>query len=506
MPDSRPARLSVPVVFWPTSTVEKATELEYQQCANSGKELVCLFLEGDATRLTAYADFGTSFESVAMTIRFRIPKQIEREMRHSLAQSHPFAFERVGFVFTRLSRAHDGEILVLATAYDPVHDDDYIEDPRVGARINSAAIRKAMQRALSTGEGAFHVHIHDHYGITGPSHTDQQELRPMMRSIRNAAPQNAHGLLILSRDAAWAETLLPGFSEFQIVEKISTIGFPTVFVHGSKTSSEPSEHFARQSFLGPSSTTIFAGCHVGIVGLGGGGSHIAQQLAHAGFSIFSLFDHDSVERSNLNRLVGGTLKDATKGTPKVEVAARLIKTLNPAAKISKINERWQNEADRLRACDIVFGCVDSYAERRDLEISTRRYLIPYLDIGLDVHKVGDEPPRMAGQVILSMPGELCMSCMGFLTDSKLGREAEHYGAAGPRPQVVWANGVLASTAVGIAVDLITDWTQSLRRPVYLSYDSNTATMQSHKRLEYASTKVCPHFPLSEIGDPVFRQL
>jgi hypothetical protein len=98
-----------------------------------------------------------------------------------------------------------------------------------------------------------------------------------------------------------------------------------------------------------------------------------------------------------------------------------------------VKSRWQDTPERLRARDIIFGCVDSYAERRDIEIATRRYLIPYVDIGLDVHQTGDEPPRMAGQVILSMPGELCMSCLGFLTETKLAREAEQYGAAGVRP-------------------------------------------------------------------------
>jgi hypothetical protein len=229
-------------------------------------------------------------------------------------------------------------------------------------------------------------------------------------------------------------------------------------------------------------------------------------LAHIGFTRFSLFDHDTVEDTNLNRLVGATDKDAKRSKPKVAVAARLIKGVNPHAVVDEVKSRWQDAAEQLHACDILLGCVDSYAERRDIEIAARRYLIPYLDIGLDVNKNGDEPPRMAGQVILSMPGELCMSCMGFLTETKLAREAERYGVAGPRAQVVWANGLLASTAVGLAVDLITDWTRSLRKPVYLSYDSNTGTVQPHKRLEYVQNQTCSHFPLSQVGAPIFKQL
>lgn len=440
-------------------------------------------------------------------ITFKIPKLLAQEIKNDLMRSHPFAFERVGFVFTRLNPSQDGKNqIILATAYEPVPDEDYINDPDVGARINSTAIRRVMQRVLTTGEGAFHVHIHDHDDEPSLSYTDKKELRPMMQSIRNAAPQSAHGLLVFSRDAAYSEALLPKTQQFRSIAKIIVIGFALGLLAGSVTNPAGNERFSRQSFLGESAEQKIACYRVGIIGLGGGGSHIAQQLAHVGFSAFSLFDPDVVESSNLNRLVGATQVDATKGASKVEVAARLIRGVNPGAKIDKIPSRWQDVPDRLRACDIVFGCVDSFAERRDLEIATRRYLIPYLDIGLDVHQFGEEPPRMAGQVILSMPGELCMACLGFLTEAKLVREAEQYGAAGPRPQVIWANGVLASTAVGIAIDLITDWTQTLRGPVYLSYDSNTCCVQPHKRLEYVKGVQCPHFSLSQLGEPTFTRL
>jgi hypothetical protein len=160
----------------------------------------------------------------------------------------------------------------------------------------------------------------------------------------------------------------------------------------------------------------------------------------------------------------------------------------------------------LRACDIIFGCVDGFGQRRELEACARRYLIPVIDIGMDVHCVGDEPPRMGGQVTLSMPGGPCMFCIGFLNEAVLAREGERYGDAGDRPQVVWPNGVLASTAVGLAVDLITDWTHSLRDVVYLEYDGNKGTLKPHVRLEYLDYQVCPHYPIIQIGDPVLAGL
>lgn len=61
-------------------------------------------------------------------------------------------------------------------------------------------------------------------------------------------------------------------------------------------------------------------------------------------------------------------------------------------------------------------------------------------------KVDNEPPRMSGQVIASIPGLPCMKCYGFLNESVFAEEAMRYGAAGVRPQVIWPNAVLASTA------------------------------------------------------------
>jgi molybdopterin-synthase adenylyltransferase len=46
-----------------------------------------------------------------------------------------------------------------------------------------------------------------------------------------------------------------------------------------------SERYARQSFLGPKSKEVFKNCRVCIIGLGGGGSHVVQQLAHIGIGI-----------------------------------------------------------------------------------------------------------------------------------------------------------------------------------------------------------------------------
>src|SRR3984885_5587942 len=220
------------------------------------------------------------------------------------------------------------------------------------------------------------------------------------------------------------------------------------------------DRYSRQSFLGPDSEALISRCTIGVPGLGGGGSHVIQQLAHVGFQRYVIYDDDVVEESNLNRLIGATGPDVLAETPKLHLAKMMIYGLQPKASVWGFACKWQENPEPLRECQIVIGCVDSYKGREEIEIACRRYLIHYIDIGMDVH--GKEKPVIGGQIIQSSPGGLCMRCVSFLTDEKLAAEAARYGNAGHRPQVIWPNGVLASTDVGLADDLVNNWTRRNR--------------------------------------------
>lgn len=266
------------------------------------------------------------------------------------------------------------------------------------------------------------------------------------------------------------------------------------------------EHHSRQSFLGREMLRACEVTVVGVVGLGGGGSHIVQQMAHVGFQNFTVFDPDSVEFSNLNRLVGATERDAFWGVPKIKVAGRSIRRVQGRATFRGIHGRWQSDLPAFLECDIVFGCVDSLAERDQLERVARAHLIPYIDVGMTVTTIAPNPPRMAGQLFVSMPGGPCMRCMGMLRPDFLAREGELYGDAGPDPQVVWANGVLASAAVGIALGVLTGWHGRESETPYYSYDGNEGILVPHVSWTNQTLSECPHFPADQVGPPRFRAL
>jgi hypothetical protein len=263
-----------------------------------------------------------------------------------------------------------------------------------------------------------------------------------------------------------------------------------------------SERAKRQSFLGSESVNVLHDLRVGVVGLGGGGSHVVQQLAHLGVGNYTLVDPDRIEESNLNRLVGGTAADVKASRKKTVIAARQIARIYPGAHITSISCQWQLVAEKLRCCDIIFGCIDSFGGRRQLEEAARRFMIPYVDIGMDVVPDGRRF-SIVGQVALSMPGRPCLRCMGVVRNSDVAEEARRYDAAGDKPQVVWPNGVLASIAVGIAMQLIVPWHDAHVECALFEYNGNTNTIVKSNVLQELSA-TCPHFgDINALGDPWF---
>jgi hypothetical protein len=440
----------------------------------------------------------------------RIPAALAEEMRRDLRRPHPFALERIGFLSVTTGVGTDGELLVLGADYQALPDEQYVESEDVGARINGDAIRMAMESVLATDRGLFHVHLHDHPGAPSFSWTDRSEQPRLIPSFVAVGPGRPHGMLVLSADAATAWVWLPRPTGPVRPRRTVLVGYPLRVVDPAveryQAPAEAADWYDRQSFLGADSSAQLDTVRVGLIGYGGGGSHIGMQLAHLGIHRQRIFDADHITSTNHNRLVGGRADDIRLKLAKVAIAYRVITDIYPNAKVELYDAQWQHHIAALKSCDIIIGCVDTFAGRHELEVLARRYLIPYVDIGMDVRQVGAEPPRMAGQVILSLPGRPCMTCMGFLTPERLAAEAARYGDTGGRPQVVWPNGVLASTAVGIVVDLITGWSREDDPTLYYSYDGNRGTLVPHVRLQFLESPSCAHYPHGEAGDPSFADI
>lgn len=247
---------------------------------------------------------------------------------------------------------------------------------------------------------------------------------------------------------------------------------------------------SRQSFLGTDHEEALANSKVGIIGLCGGGSHIAQQLAHVGIGKFVIADFDNVEGTNLTRMVGSKPTDI--GSQKTKVIASFILSIKKNAEITVVDDKWLSAEDAFKGCNIIVGCIDKYSERDNIERFCRFHSITYIDIGMDVHKE-KSGYSISGQVIISETGKPCMRCLGLLTNERLSTEANNYGAAGGTPQVIWSNGVLASLAVGQIIATLLPWSITLERHAMVEYDGNRQTVSKSNRLDILKKHKCDHF-------------
>lgn len=261
---------------------------------------------------------------------------------------------------------------------------------------------------------------------------------------------------------------------------------------------------SRQSFLGDELESRQREERPAVVGLCGGGSHIGQQLAHIGFQQIMTFDFDWVEDSNRTRMIGSQPMDAVNSALKTDVVGRLIKSINPDCDNEKFSCSWQEAAEHLRTATVIFGCVDKLSVRDELERFARRNLIPYIDIGMDVHKT-ERGFSISGQVAISLPGEPCLHCMGVVTKGALELEHQRYGDAGGRPQVIWPNGVLASVAIGQYMDMILPWSDEPNDSLLKEYDGNRHELRESTKSRILRQNACTHYPRGkDLGNPFFK--
>lgn len=136
-----------------------------------------------------------------MMSTLKITSEQIADIRLDLERRHPFAFERVGFIFAGCSFI-GSELVLLCRDYAPVADEDYLNDLSAGAVIGPDAMRKSLQTAYRTKSAILHVHSHGGRGRPSFSRTDLDSGKDFVPSFFNVVPTMPHGLIVLSDEAA----------------------------------------------------------------------------------------------------------------------------------------------------------------------------------------------------------------------------------------------------------------------------------------------------------------
>ena len=241
--------------------------------------------------------------------------------------------------------------------------------------------------------------------------------------------------------------------------------------------------------------------HIGLVGLGGLGSRLAQQFAYLGIEHYTLIDGDTASSHSLNRLVSAVPTDV--GTHKTELAERLIRAVKPTANIANIPEHLDDidAYAALRDAELIVGGLDSDLARLQLTDIASTLGIVYLDAATDILTTGGSLVY-GGRILTCGLAPGCLSCLDLLdqreirhagmTDAERAAEAAIYGVpvdaleTGTGPSVVTINGVVASLAATEAMVYIT----GLRAPVkQLLYRGEEGGVRINRD---QPTRTCPY--------------
>lgn len=232
---------------------------------------------------------------------------------------------------------------------------------------------------------------------------------------------------------------------------------------------------SRIGFFGKNGQEKIQNAHVAVVGAGGLGSHVIQQLAFLGTGHLTIIDPDELEEKNLNRLIGVRYDDTIPGTKKVDIAKRLINSINPFIRVDTVpyNLMTEKAFSEIKKSKYVFGCVDNDGCRLVLNELCIAYEIPYIDLASDINP--ENCLVYGGRVFVNFDDNGCLYCYELISPSNAGidlsstemqkdRETiygvsrEYLGETGP--SVVSINGVVASLAVTEFIAMIT----GLRQP------------------------------------------
>ena len=133
-----------------------------------------------------------------------------------------------------------------------------------------------------------------------------------------------------------------------------------------------------------------------VVGCGGLGGHIIDQLARIGVGFLRVVDGDVFEASNLNRQLLSCVP--LLGIRKAKAAADHIAQVNPGVTVEAAETflTESNAAHLLEGCDIVMDALDNIPSRKILAAACEKANIPYVYGAIQ---------GWVAQAAISMPGD-----------------------------------------------------------------------------------------------------
>ena len=356
----------------------------------------------------------------------------------------------------------------------PISPEDIVESSDVHITVRTASLARTLKRARNEQLVVGYIHSHPN----GPARFSAQDdgHEPYMAELA----RNRNGI-----NTPFLSLLVTG--DGQLVGRVWTadaapVPFETIHVIGDRFGlhysgrlhgGTPNAFHRQMLAFGPALIKDLAELRFGVVGAGATGSATIAMLTRLGARRIAIFDKDVVDETNLNRLHGATRADI--GKPKVEVLKAHVEAMGLEADV-RAYPGWVGDSDYrdvLKSCDIIFGCTDDNEGRMLLNRLAYFYLIPIIDMGIDID-LGERGIIGAdARVTVVLPGTRCLLCRNIIDPQRAYEEhlarsdPEEYarrveekyvrGGGNPAPAVVHLTTDVAAMAIDELIHRLTGY-------------------------------------------------
>lgn len=386
---------------------------------------------------------------------------------HELDVAARLHVETAAVLLASIVRDERGDTRILGRQLRWVDDAAYRRRELDGLTIASEGYVPALAEAERLRATAIWVHTHPGVNaIPLPSHHDIEVDRQIADLFKLRTGSPAYGTLIVSPRAGGI-----AFSGHLEADGVAAAPVDRLWVVGDRLrhygAFESGQSVVDSAFdrnvraFGSGVQRTLGDLTVGIVGCGGTGSAVAEQLTRLGVRKFVLIDPDTLSDSNVTRVYGST--PAGVGRPKVEVLEKHLRGIAADVAVASVTSMITvlPAARQLTSLDVVFGCTDDNAGRLVLSRLSTYFLVPIFDCGIVISS--DDQGQITGidgRVTTLVPGQACLVCRGRIDLSRAAaelltpeerrrREDEGYAPALGRvePAVVSYTTIVAAVAV-----------------------------------------------------------
>ena len=398
-----------------------------------------------------------------MTVTLVVPEQIADELLEAAGAD----VETAGVLLARHVKTPDGDVRLLARGIHWVPDGAYCV--REASEMSIASHGYVPALAAAEADQSVPIWLHTHPGnATSPRPSKHDEIvdEKLSDLFRLRSGSQLYGAVVVARTGG--RLCFTGHIESAHrrtdIDRLWVTGRRFALVQNwlHETPPPPDQFDRNIRAFGGEIQKVLGDLQVAVVGCGGTGSAVIEQLVRLGVRHLHLFDPDTLTASNLTRVYGSFPEDI--GKPKVDVSASHVGRIAPDAEVIAAQDTITMEATAklLLDADVVFGCTDDNAGRLVLSRIASYFLTPVIDCGVLLNSGGGgQIDGIYGRVTMLVPGAACLVCRNRIDLQRAAAEmlapeehrrlaGEGYAPAlaGVEPAVVAFTTQVAAAAVG----------------------------------------------------------